>query len=101
MGRRRPLPTRTLLSNLHARGGGRRVGMAPPSPTARFLLGEDNPQDARLLQEAFRETAVQTQVVHCINAERAWKTLQEAMKSPATQLPDLLRSEERRVGKEC
>jgi len=63
--------------------------MVPPA-TARFLLVEDNPQDARLLQEAFRETSARPQVVHCLNAERAWKTLQEGLKSPAGGLPDLL-----------
>jgi CheY-like chemotaxis protein len=64
--------------------------MVPPAPAPRFLLVEDNPQDARLLQEAFRETAARPQVVHCLNAERAWKTLQESLKAPATQLPELL-----------
>ena len=63
---------------------------SPARGAARFLLVEDNPQDARLLQEAFRETEAKPQVVHCINAERAWKTLQEALKAPGTQLPDLL-----------
>jgi CheY-like chemotaxis protein len=65
--------------------------MVPASdPGARFLLVEDNPQDARLLQEAFRETAVQPQVTHCLNAEKAWKLLQDALKSPAAQLPSML-----------
>jgi CheY-like chemotaxis protein len=57
---------------------------------ARFLLVEDNPQDARLLQEAFRETAAKPEVTHCINAEKAWKALQDALKAPGTQLPHLL-----------
>jgi CheY-like chemotaxis protein len=60
-----------------------------PAP-ARFLVVEDNPLDARLLQEAFRETPGKPQVVHCANAEKAWRTLQEALKSPATSLPDLM-----------
>lgn len=60
------------------------------SGSARFLLVEDNPQDARLIQEAFRETAAKPQLTHCPNAEKAWKTLQDAMRSPATQLPHLL-----------
>jgi CheY-like chemotaxis protein len=72
-----------------ARVGG--VGMvAGGSPTARFLLVEDNPQDARLLQEAFRETDARPEVTHCLNAEKAWKTLQDALKAPSTQMPHLL-----------
>lgn len=61
-----------------------------PGSGARFLLVEDNPQDARLLMEAFRETEASPQVTHCLNAEKAWKTLQDALKSPATSLPSLL-----------
>lgn len=65
--------------------------MVPGSGSgARFLLVEDNPQDARLLQEAFRETEACPQVTHCLNAEKAWKTLQDGLKSPATGLPNLL-----------
>jgi CheY-like chemotaxis protein len=60
-----------------------------PAP-ARFLVVEDNPQDARLLQEAFRETPAKPQVTHAANAEKAWKVLQEALKAPATQMPDLV-----------
>jgi CheY-like chemotaxis protein len=67
------------------------VGMVPGDEAgARFLLVEDNPQDARLLQEAFRETDVQPHVTHCLNAEKAWKTLQDGLKAPATGLPNLL-----------
>lgn len=66
------------------------VGMVPGGGAARFLLVEDNPQDARLLQEAFRETAVRPEVTHCPNAEKAWKVLQEGLKAPATRLPNLL-----------
>jgi CheY-like chemotaxis protein len=67
------------------------VGMVPGGGTAaRFLLVEDNPQDARLLIEAFRETDTRPEVTHCLNAEKAWKTLQDALKSPSTQLPHLL-----------
>ena len=58
--------------------------------SARFLLVEDNPQDARLLQEAVRETDVRPQVTHCLNAEKAWKALQDGLKTPATGLPSLL-----------
>lgn len=58
--------------------------------SARFLLVEDNPQDARLLIEAFRETDAKPQVTHCLNAEKAWKALQEGLKSPANGLPHLL-----------
>lgn len=64
--------------------------MVPGGGAARFLLVEDNPMDARLLVEAFRETTAKPQVTHCPNAEKAWKTLQEALKSPSTHLPDLL-----------
>lgn len=65
--------------------------MVPGSGSgARFLLVEDNPQDARLLQEAFRETEARPQVTHCLNAEKAWKALQEGLKAPATGLPNLL-----------
>ncbi|MFA5942939.1 MAG: response regulator [Candidatus Thermoplasmatota archaeon] len=64
--------------------------MVPGGNTARFLLVEDNPQDARLLQEAFRETEVRPEVIHCLNAEKAWKTLQEGLKAPATHLPNLI-----------
>ena len=67
------------------------VGMVPGgSPAARFLLIEDNPQDARLLQEAFRETDARPEVTHCLNAEKAWKTLQEGLKTPAASLPHML-----------
>lgn len=64
--------------------------MASGAAAARFLLVEDNPQDARLLQEAFRETEARPEVTHCPNAEKAWKVLQEALKAPSTQLPHLL-----------
>src|SRR3989442_408940 len=64
--------------------------MTAAASGARFLLVEDNPQDARLLQEAFRETAVHPQVTHCLNAEKAWKLLQDGLKAPATALPSLL-----------
>lgn len=57
---------------------------------ARFLLVEDNPQDARLLQEAFRETEAKPLLTHCSNADKAWKHLQDAMKTPSTALPHLL-----------
>ena len=66
------------------------VGMVPGGTQARFLLVEDNPQDARLLQEAFRETSVRPEVTHCANAEKAWKALQEALKAPGNLLPNLL-----------
>jgi len=59
-------------------------------PAARFLLVEDNPQDARLLQEAFRETEAKPQLTHCLNADKAWKLLQDGLKSPASSLPHLL-----------
>jgi CheY-like chemotaxis protein len=64
--------------------------MSATASAARFLLVEDNPQDARLLQEAFRETDVQPQVTHCLNAEKAWKALQDGLKSPARDLPHML-----------
>jgi CheY-like chemotaxis protein len=65
--------------------------MVPGSGSApRFLLVEDNPQDARLLVEAFRETEAKPQVTHCLNADKAWKALQDALKAPATALPNLL-----------
>jgi CheY-like chemotaxis protein len=66
------------------------TAMAVAGSSARFLLVEDNPQDARLLQEAFRETAIRPAVTHCLNAEKAWKHLQEALKTPAASMPDLL-----------
>jgi len=64
--------------------------MVPGGAKARFLLVEDNPQDARLLVEAFRETEAHPDVIHCTNAEKAWKALQEALKAPTTHLPHLL-----------
>ena len=64
-------------------------GAMVPAP-ARFLLIEDNPQDARLLQEAFRETPAKPHVTHAPNAEKAWKALQDGLKAPATGLPDLI-----------
>ena len=64
--------------------------MVPASGIPRFLVVEDNPQDARLLVEAFRETDAQPQVTHCLNADKAWKALQDGLKSPTTALPHLV-----------
>ena len=65
--------------------------MAPGSGSSpRFLLVEDNPQDARLLVEAFRETEAKPQLTHCLNADKAWKVLQDGLKTPSSSLPHLL-----------
>jgi two-component system, chemotaxis family, response regulator Rcp1 len=52
------------------------------SPAVRFLLVEDNPQDARLLEEAFRETHTNPKVTLALTADNAWKELQDGLKAP-------------------
>lgn len=53
----------------------------------RVLLVEDNPHDARLLMDAFREVTRSTRIQHCPDAGKAWKVLQDAMRAPAQRMP--------------
>ncbi len=54
-----------------------------------FFLVEDNPQDARLLQEAFREVGARPRVTHCTDADAAMYALEEMLQKGG-RLPDLV-----------
>src|SRR5687768_17108256 len=64
--------------------------MAIKPRTIRLMLVEDNPDDARLIQEGLREVAGRPQLDHFADAEKAWKALQASFHTPGAALPDLV-----------
>lgn len=60
-----------------------------PDAAVHFLVVEDNPQDARLLQEAFREVGAHPKVTHCTSADHAFEVL-DGLRLRGAPLPDVV-----------